>query len=103
MEFRRNSNWKMYTSACLKPRTLNMGFFFVFLSGALCSIFLFSLYNFIVSIRRTQIGYHTPENHFLQLRDDVSLIPLLFKDEALDNVVHKNFLQERENEVLDGM
>lgn len=96
-------NWKVYTSSCEKTRTLNLGFFFVFVSGALFSIFLFSLYNFVISIRKAQISYHTPENHFLQLRDDASLIPMLFRDDALDVGVEKNFLQEREeSEVLDG-
>lgn len=96
-----NSNWKLYWSAYLKSKSLNLGLFFVFVSGALFSIFLFSLYNFIVSIRKAQINYH-PENNFLQLRDDASLIPLLFNDHALDNVNVGNLLQERESEVLDG-
>lgn len=105
MEIRINSNWKVYSSAYLKSKTLNLSFLFVFVSGALFSIFLFSLYNFIISIRKAQINHYHPENNFLQLRDDASLIPMLFKDYALDNVdvVNGNLLQERDSEVLDGV
>uniref|UniRef100_A0A336KTT5 Protein adenylyltransferase Fic n=1 Tax=Culicoides sonorensis TaxID=179676 RepID=A0A336KTT5_CULSO len=98
-----NNYLEKYTSMFEKSKTINLSFLFVFTSGALFSIFLFSLYNFILSLRKVQIDYrhHIPENNFLQLRDDVALIPMVFNDYALDNVLIDKTSSQHHKEVLD--
>lgn len=103
MEKHLKSNCELYMSGYLKSRLTNLGFFFVFVSGVLFAFIVFYFYSVLFSLRKPLIHHHMPDNKYLQLRDDVSLMPMVFKDNNFDNFESKKAIEtKKDKDLMDG-
>jgi len=85
------NTWKTLIASHWKPKMNKCSFFVIFLSGVLFSGILYYLLQHIPQIRMIkQIRHHMPEEHFLQLRDDYSLLATY----SSDNYIKNNYLDD---------